>query len=262
MHYLELVKERAPLIHNITNQVVMNVTANGLYALGASPLMAHEKEEMDDIINISDALVLNIGTITEPVFQAMQVVGEKATKKGIPIVLDPVGVGASNYRMGVVKHLLETVDVSLIRGNAAEIMTLVSLKQAGKGVEGDIDTDVGTIARAFYRRYRIPVVVTGKEDVIYGGATLYRLKNGSPILKQVTGTGCLLTSVIAAFLAVADDDHYIEAATEAVSFYTVASDVAAEISERPGSFQMHFIDSLATVTISEWKKRAVIEVMG
>lgn len=260
MHYLELVKERAPLIHNITNQVVMNVTANGLYALGASPLMAHEQEEMDDIINISDALVLNIGTITEPVFQAMRVAGRKAQEKGIPIVLDPVGVGASNYRMRVVTHLLETLKISFIRGNAAEIMTLVSLKQAGKGVEGDIETDLAAVARAFYRRYHIPVVVTGKEDMIYSGKTLYRLKNGSPILKQVTGTGCLLTSVIAAFLAVADDDHYIEAAAEAVSFYTVASEVAAERSELPGSFQMHFIDCLATLSISEWKKQAVIEV--
>lgn len=261
MRYAELVKERAPLIHNITNQVVMNVTANGLYALGASPLMAHEQEEMTDIVKISDALVLNIGTITEPVFQAMQVAGEKAMEKGIPIVLDPVGVGASDYRMRVVTHLLETLKISLIRGNAAEIMTLVSLKQAGKGVEGDIEMDVETVVRAFYQRYHIPVVVTGKVDVIYNGKTLVRLKNGSPVLKQVTGTGCLLTSVIAAFLAVADNGHYIEAAAEAVSFYTVASEVAAEKSTLPGSFQLQFIDQLATLTVSEWEKRAVIEVM-
>ncbi len=261
MHYLELVKERAPLVHNITNQVVMNFTANGLYALGASPLMAHEKEEMADIIKISDALVLNIGTITEPVFQAMQVAGRKAEEKGIPIVLDPVGVGASYYRMRVVKQLLETVHVSLVRGNVAEIMTLVSLKQTGKGVEGDIEADVEAVARAFYERYATIVVITGKEDVIYDGKTLYRLKNGTPVLKQVTGTGCLLTAVIAAFLAVSDDD-YIKAATEAISIYTVASDIATERSERPGSFQMHFIDSLAALSVSEWKKRAVIEVMG
>ena len=262
MSYAELVKERAPLIHNITNQVVMNFTANGLYALGASPLMAHEQEEMTDIINIADALVLNIGTITEPVFQAMQVAGKKATENGIPIVLDPVGVGASDYRMRVVTHLLETLKVSLIRGNAAEIMTLVSRKQAGKGVEGDIETDVAAVARAFYQRYHIPVVVTGKADIIYNGQMLYQLKNGSPVLKQVTGTGCLLTSVIAAFLAVADDEHYIEAATEAVSFYTVASEVAAEKTKLPGSFQVQFIDELAALTVSEWEKRAMIEVMG
>lgn len=261
MNFIEKVRDRAPLIHNITNQVVMNITANGLYALGASPIMAHEKDEMIDIVNIADALVLNIGTLTASVLESMLIAGKTANKKGIPVVLDPVGVGASIFRMQAVKYLLEVLDITLVRGNGAEIFTLATLEQSGKGVEGNIEQAPHEIARRFYERYQVTVVVTGTEDIVYGETGVYRLKNGTDLLTKVTGTGCLLTSVIASVLAVVDDQSYVEAVAEAVSYYTIASEMARKATDLPGTFQVVFIDKLMSLTREEWDNMRKFEVI-
>ncbi|GEN57474.1 hydroxyethylthiazole kinase [Halolactibacillus alkaliphilus] len=261
MEFIEKVRERAPLIHNITNQVVMNITANGLYALGASPIMAHEKGEMIDIVNIADALVLNIGTLTTAVLESMLIAGKAANKKGIPVVLDPVGVGASKFRMRAVKCLLKTLDIALVRGNGAEIFTLATLEQSGKGVEGNLEQAPREIAKRFYERYQVTVVVTGTEDIVYGETGVYLLKNGTELLTKVTGTGCLLTSVIASVLAVVDNQSYVEAAAEAVSYYAIASEMARKATDLPGTFQVVFIDKLMSLTREEWDDMRNFEVI-
>ncbi|ULO05303.1 hydroxyethylthiazole kinase [Paenibacillus sp. 19GGS1-52] len=250
MSYLTKVREQNPLIHNITNIVVTNFTANGLLALGASPFMADAHEEVADVAKMSAAVVLNIGTLNEHAIQSMILAGKSANTHGVPVVLDPVGAGATAYRTEITHKLISEMQITALRGNVAEVAHVAGEQWSIKGVDaGEGEGDVVALAQKAARKLGCIVIITGKEDVITDGEVTFIASNGHPILTKVTGTGCLLSSVVGAFLAVGGQSA-LEAAAEAISFYGVAAEIAAEATsgQGPGSFQIEFLNQLALVT--------------
>lgn len=255
------VKQKQSLIHNITNQVVMNFTANGLYALGALPVMAHDRREVAEMAENSDALVLNIGTLTEELLESMIIAGKAANEKGIPVVFDPVAVGTTQFRSEAAKRILTEVKVTLIRGNAGEVSHLAGLKTEMRGVDATGQLDQLNIIQQSIEKLNIPLLMTGEVDYIADQEKIIQVRNGTDLLTKVTGSGCLLSAVSAAFLAV--DESVIDAATAAISYYTVAAEKAAEVTNSPGQFQIAFLDALAeTTTYDVTQKLNLEEVRG
>ncbi|MDF2721506.1 MAG: thiM [Paenibacillus sp.] len=257
---LEKVRTVNPLVHSMTNVVVTNFTANGLLALGASPIMAYAKEEVADIARISGAVVLNIGTLNEIEVAAMKIAGAAANEAGVPVVFDPVGAGATAYRTAVSQALMKELRVSIIRGNAAEVANVVGQAWTIKGVDaGAGGGDVVELARTAARRFNTTAVITGKDDVVADGARTYIIRNGDAILTRVTGTGCLLTSVIGAFAAVEPD--LAQASAAALVVYGAAAEIAAGKTKEqgPGSFQIEFLNQLALVSADDVLRLGRIE---
>ncbi|UOY91660.1 hydroxyethylthiazole kinase [Ectobacillus sp. JY-23] len=255
---LEKVRNENPLIHNITNVVVTNFTANGLLALGASPVMAYAHEEVADMARIAGALVLNMGTLNAVEVEAMLLAGKAANERGVPVIFDPVGAGATPYRTEIARAIAGTVKLSAIRGNAAEIANVIGEVWAIKGVDSTGEGSVVALAQKAAKRLQTVVIVTGKEDVVADGQGVYIIQNGHPILTKVTGTGCLLTSVIGAFAAVETDVAF--AAAAALACYGVAAELAYEKSgNKPGSFQIELLNALASVSRAHIEQRALIE---
>jgi len=243
---LTRLRSRRPLVHHITNFVVMNTTANITLCAGALPVMAHARQEVEDMTASADALVLNLGTLWPEQVEAMLLAGGRANAKGIPIVLDPVGAGATVFRTESAHRLLHELSIAIVRGNAAEIAALTGIDAAIRGVEsvaGSVDTK--QIALACARRYQCVAAVTGAVDVITDGNQLFRVSNGHPLMAKVTGTGCMATSVIAAFAAIEKD--FALAAAAALACYGLAGEKAAEQAQGPGTFQMHLFDTLAAL---------------
>ncbi|WP_407690669.1 hydroxyethylthiazole kinase [Salinibacillus xinjiangensis] len=242
-------REASPLIHNITNVVVTNFTANGLYALGAAPVMAYAKEEVADMASIAGAVVLNIGTLSTEEVEAMVIAGKAANKKGVPVVLDPVGAGATSFRTESAQRILQEVDVTVIRGNAAEVASVAGENLVVKGVDGGaVSGDTQELAEKVSELFDCTVVITGEIDVIANEQGTNLVRNGHPIQTKVTGTGCLLSSVVGAFCAVEED--VLKATTVAVSVYGVAAEKAAQKTAElgPGSFQVEFLNELSKVS--------------
>ena len=259
---LEKVRGENPLVHNITNMVVTNFTANGLLSLGASPVMAYAAEEVADMAKIAGALVLNIGTLNSTVVDSMIIAGKAANENGVPVIFDPVGAGATPYRTETAKRILNDVQISVIRGNAAEIANVAGFQWEIKGVDaGQSDGNVVKLAILTAKKLKTVVVITGKDDVITNGETTYVVHNGHPILTKVTGTGCLLTSVIGAFAAI-ENDHLI-AAVSALTFYGVTAELAAQRTEAhgPGSFQIEFLNQLSKVAAEELTQYGNFEIV-
>nr|WP_323368610.1 hydroxyethylthiazole kinase [Radiobacillus deserti] len=251
--YIERVRERQPLIHNITNQVVINFTANGLYALGAAPVMTNAIEEAADMASNADGLLLNIGTLSSPQVEAMIQAGHAANQRNIPVILDPVGAGATTFRTEAARRILDNVNVSLIRGNAGEIGSLAGLDVKVRGVDSEGFHDFGDIAIHAAKQLQIPVAVTGEKDVITDGKQTFIVENGHSLLTKVTGAGCLLSSVTTAFIACGTD--ILESTAAAISFYGVVAEVAAENNPGPGSFQMAFLDALHQVDVDTFLEK-------
>ncbi|MBU8637298.1 hydroxyethylthiazole kinase [Bacillus pumilus] len=249
-HLLEKVRAENPLVHNITNQVVTNFTANGLLALGASPVMANAKEEVAEMAQLADALVLNIGTLTKETVESMILAGQAANKKGIPVLLDPVGVGATTFRLKAAKQLLEQVNITVVRGNAAEIAHLLEVDGwESKGVDAKAaNGDVSALVKQAAKTLQTVVVITGEVDVVSDGEDVLSIHNGHEWLTKVTGTGCLLTSVIGAFCAAGERPLHASAA--ALLFYGVAGEKAAQYTQNkgPGTFQMELLNALSHTT--------------
>ncbi|WP_046175232.1 hydroxyethylthiazole kinase [Domibacillus indicus] len=242
---LEKVRNEQPLIHNLTNTVVTNFTANGLLALGASPVMADAVEEAADMAHIARAVVLNIGTLTADKIEAMILAGKAANEKGIPVIFDPVGAGATSYRTESARRILSEVKVDVLRGNAGEIAVLCGRPVQVKGVDGGGNENMRKLAKEAAGQLNLTCVITGKEDIVFRQeGEAYAIQNGDAILTRVTGTGCLLGSVIAAFCAV--EKNYAKAAAAALLFYGVAAERAAGLSGagRPGTFAAEFLNEL------------------
>lgn len=257
---LQKVRTQNPLVHNITNVVVTNFTANGLLALGASPVMAYAKEEVADMAKMAGALVLNIGTLNSTVVESMLIAGKAANENQVPIILDPVGAGATTFRTETARRLIEELTISVLRGNAAEIANVAGENWDIKGVDaGDGGGNILDLAVSTARKLNTVVVITGKDDVVSDGSTTYVIHNGHPILTKVTGTGCLLSSVIGAFTAV--EENLVIAAVSAVSAYGVAAEMAAEktVNLGPGSFQIEFLNQLSIFTCEEILNNSKIE---
>ncbi|OBY81642.1 hydroxyethylthiazole kinase [Paenibacillus sp. KS1] len=250
------IKERRPLIHNMTNIVVANFTANGLLAIGASPVMASAKEEVADMAKAADALILNLGTLDTDMIEAMLIAGRSANVHGIPVILDPVGAGATPYRTKVSVKMLKELRVSIVRGNAAEIAQLMGEAGEIKGVdcvesESSLRSPEALfdLAARAADRFGTIVAISGKEDVITDGTTGYVIAGGHPILTSITGSGCLLTSVIGAFAAIESD--LLLAGAAAMSYYGCAAAHAYRTAGHrgPGSFQTAFLDALAEIDL-------------
>ncbi|MFK2824795.1 hydroxyethylthiazole kinase [Bacillus sp. B190/17] len=242
------VRKQRPLVHNITNVVVTNFTANGLLALGASPVMAYAKEEVAEMAKLAGALVLNIGTLDEEKVQSMILAGKAANEAGVPVVFDPVGAGATAYRTEAARRIMREVKVAVLRGNAAEVAHVTGKEWGIKGVDAEeSDGDPVIIAKEAAEKWKTAVVITGESDVIADKDSVFLVHNGHPLLTKVTGAGCLLSSVIGAFAAV--EEEVSLAALAAVTVYGTAAELAVKIrgEEGPGSFQIEFLNQLAKV---------------
>lgn len=253
-HDLEALRQQTPLVHNITNFVVMNNTANALLSIGASPVMAHAPEEVEEMVAIADALVINIGTLSRDWVSAMELAMMAAVTKGIPIVFDPVGVGATAFRRSTCQRLLEGAVPAVIRGNAAEIMALMDVAGRTRGVDSLASAqDAQAAAVALARRYACVVVVSGAVDLITDGTQLVRSANGHPLMPRVTGLGCTASALIGAFAAVCEDA--LAAATAAMAIMGICGELAAERAAGPGSLQMHLLDSFYRLDLEQLSSR-------
>jgi hydroxyethylthiazole kinase len=252
---LASLRERRPLVHQITNYVVMNETANATLALGALPVMAHAREEVVEMVGLASALVLNIGTLSPPWIDAMLAAGWAANARGIPVVLDPVGVGATTYRTGAAKRILDEVDVTVLRGNAGEVATLVGVRAEVRGVESvDAGADVAELAREAARSLGVVAAVTGAVDNVSDGERSAVIANGDPMLARITGTGCMSSAVTGCFLAVSESPF--DAAVEALVAFGVAGEDAAHDAKGPGSFHVNLYDALAALDPATLDARA------
>jgi hydroxyethylthiazole kinase len=255
---LQRLRETKPLIHQITNYVVMNETANATLALGALPVMAHAREEVEEMAAIAGALVLNIGTLSPHWVDAMLLAGRVANERGIPVVLDPVGAGATTYRTETAKRILDEIDVAVLRGNAGEVATLVGVDAEVRGVESiTTGSDSADLAREAGRRLGLVASVTGAVDHVSDGDTVVSIANGHPLMATITGTGCMSSALTGCFLAV-NRDALLDAAAEALVAFGVAGEDAAQGAKGPGSFHVALYDALAALDPDTLDRRARI----
>ncbi|MCC7176222.1 MAG: hydroxyethylthiazole kinase [Bryobacterales bacterium] len=251
---LERIRAEAPLVHNITNYVVMNTTANALLAIGASPVMAHAVEEVEEMAGIARSLVLNIGTLSPVWVEAMIKAGRRARARGIPVILDPVGAGATHYRTSTVHRLLQEAAPSVIRGNASEIRAVLYAEDATKGVDSTHTAEEALDAARILSGHSHAVVsVSGPADLIVSGRSVIRVANGHPMMPRVTGLGCTAAALIGAFAAVNESPW--RAAAHAMAVLGIAGEMAAERSPGPGSLQMHLLDALYTLAEPDIRDR-------
>ncbi len=246
--FLGKIKKTAPLIHNITNFVVMNSSANILLAIGASPVMAHCRSEVTEMASIANAVVLNIGTLDEAWVESMILAGKTANSKGIPVILDPVGSGATALRTQAVKKIMNQCNIAVLRGNASEIASLFSDDVKTRGVDSAMSLTEAIIspAKKMAKDKNCIIAISGEQDCITDGNRVFCVDNGHFLMTRVTGIGCGLSAVTAAFCAVAHDD-LIRATAAAFAFYGLCAEQAAKTSDKPGSFFTAFLDSLYAV---------------
>ena len=241
------VRAKSPLVHNITNFVVMNNTANALLAIGASPVMAHWVSEVEDMVAIADALVINIGTLDEQWVESMIRAGVAAHNKGIPIIIDPVGAGATRARTTAALEIIKQCHPTIIRGNGSEIMALVDANIRSKGVDSSAQSgDALSAAQRLATECGAVVVISGATDYITDGKEIFTVEGGSPIMTSVTGMGCTSTAIISAFAAVVTTP--IVAATAAMAVMSLAGERAAVHSAGNGTMQVNFLDELFNLT--------------
>lgn len=260
--HLDAIREKRPLIHSMTNFVVMNETANATLCIGALPIMSHAIEEVAEMAAISGALVLNIGTLTPDWIDAMEVAGKRANEAGVPVILDPVGAGATRLRTESSRRLLETVRVSIVRGNAAEVATLAGIAAEVRGVESmGASAGAEEIATRFAATCGCTVAITGAVDVVSDGRRGARILNGHSMLSKVVGTGCMSNVIIAAFAAV-DPDPFTAAIGGLVAF-GIAGESAARVSgERPGTFHAELYNALYALDPASIASGARVELNG
>jgi hydroxyethylthiazole kinase len=270
--FVEQIKLVRPLVHHITNNVTMNFLANGVLAAGGSPMMVHDEREVEDAVAAADALVLNIGTLEESTAKSMKLALRKAMHCGVPVVIDPVGVGLSSFRQETIKELLSEYSklkgvspqtILTICGNAAEMKFLAGLGWEGRGADGDLgssESESHQLAIAAANQTGCIIAMTGEKDVVTDGESVIELSHGHPLLSLVTGTGCFATSMIGLYQANQkgggeQDLPLLERTALALLMLTKAAEVAVDASRGPGSFQTNLIDELFLLerTESIWK---------
>jgi hydroxyethylthiazole kinase len=243
---LRRLRDAKPLVHQITNYVVMNETANATLALGALPVMAHAREEVEEMVGLAGALVLNIGTLSPDWVDAMLLAGKAANARGVPVVLDPVGAGATRYRTETAKRILDEVEVAVLRGNPGEVATLVGVAAEVRGVESiGAGADPTDLAREAGRSLELVASVTGPVDHVSDGERSVAVSNGHALLAAITGTGCMSSAITGCFLAV--DADPLDAAVNALVAFGVAGEDAAAGARGPGSFHVALYDALAAL---------------
>jgi len=255
---LAAVRDKRPLVHNITNFVVMNFTANALLAMGASPVMAHAAGEVEEMVSLAGALVLNIGTLTEEWVESMIRAGRKAFACKIPVVLDPVGSGATTLRTRSARRIIAETRPTVVRGNASEVLSLTDASSKTRGVDSAHSVGAATAAaRSLALELGATLAITGPEDLVTDGTRVVRITNGHPLMARVTGTGCAATVIIGAFLAV--DPDPVGATATALAYFGLAGEVAARHAAAPGSFMIQMLDALYTITPEQLEEECRIE---
>ncbi|MFD1435791.1 hydroxyethylthiazole kinase [Kroppenstedtia eburnea] len=257
---IQEVRKRRPLVHQITNEVTVNDCANITLSCGASPVMAHAPEEVAEMAGWASTLVLNIGTLHAPQVEAMIQAGRSANKKGIPVVLDPVGAGATSFRTETAKKLLERIRISHLKGNAGEIATLAGERAQVRGVDSGHVDDIRTIAIKAAKKWGLTVIVTGEKDIITDGVKWAEVSNGHFLMGTITGTGCMCAPVVAAFAAVSKEP--VSAAVSAMTTYGIAAEQAAESAKGPGSFRWKLFDALHSLDGAAVREYAQVEWGG
>jgi hydroxyethylthiazole kinase len=241
--WLAKVRTAKPVVHHLTNWVTIYDCANVVKVLGASPVMAHAPEEVADMAKLASALVLNIGTLTVPMVEAMKAAAKSANAQGIPVVLDVCGAGATPLRDQKSLELLEEVRIDIIKGNASEVARVSGEAVRTRGVDAaEVAQDLAQVAQTLARSRRATVVITGATDLVADDARLFRVKNGHPLLGQVVGTGCMASSLIGTFSAVCPDQ--VLAAAAALATFGVAAECAAPLSQGPATFKEKLFDCL------------------
>ena len=245
-----LIRKTAPLIHNITNYVAMEISANALLAVGASPIMSSEPDEMEELVRASAALVVNIGCLENRQIEAMRIGAEAASRLGKPWVLDPVGAGASRLRTETSIDLLCRFHPSVVRGNASEILALCEVDAGSRGVDSIEDSLTALkYAKALAEKFKTVVSISGPTDYITDGQEVISISNGSSLMPSVTAMGCTASALTAAFLAV--DPNSLSAASCAMALMGVAGEKAAAESDGPGSLAVKFLDTLYSLDPEE-----------
>jgi len=256
---LRELREHKPLIHQITNYVVMNETANATLAIGALPVMAHAVEEVEELASVARALVLNIGTLSGPWIEGMLLAGKAANGAGAPVVLDPVGAGATRLRTETARRILDEIHVAVLRANPAETAALAGIDAEIRGVESiGAAAEGAELAREAASRLGVVASVTGAVDHVSDGSRTLAIANGHPLLATITGSGCMSTAMTGCFLAVGDDDP-ARAAADALAAFGVAGEDAARDANGPGTFHAALYDALYNLEPEELDRRARIE---
>lgn len=268
---LDEVRRISPLVHCITNYVTVNDCANVLLACGASPVMADDEREAEEIVSISSALVINIGTLNERTIPSMFKAGKKANELGLPVILDPVGAGASSLRTATAMELMKEINFAVIRGNISEITAIAGGESRTRGVDasdpGLMDGDLPgeAIRRIMDLREKTGAVitVTGPKDIVAGEKYLYTIKNGHPMMSKVSGTGCMLSAVTGAFCAAVPSDHALAAASAAAMF-GAAGELAFEKLTGSGggtsTYRSYIIDEVSNMTAEKMREAVKIEI--
>ncbi len=263
---MENVRTTTPLIHAITNYVTVNDCANALLACGASPIMADDQAEVEEITALCAATVINIGTLNQRTISAMQLAAAKANQLNHCLVLDPVGVGASRLRTQTAQQLLANNHFTAIRGNVSEIKSLALGTGSTQGVDANIadaitETNLPeaiNFIRAFSKRTGAIIIVSGAWDIVSDAENSYIIKNGNPLMSKITGSGCMSTCIIAAYLA-ANPQNMLQATITAVSLMGLAGEKAAAISSGTGSLRNNILDGLSSIDTEQLKVGAQID---
>ncbi len=254
---LTKIKSKKPLIHHITNFVVMNDTANITLHIGALPVMAHAYEEMKEMTGIANALVINIGTLSKEWVKSMFLSGRTANNIKIPIVLDPVGAGATKLRTITSLDLLNKLQIAVVRGNSGEIGALSGAGGEVKGVESVKGiNDPEKVAQNLAKKYKTVVAITGKRDIVANDKELYYVDNGHQFLSTITGTGCMATTLVAVFCSV--EKNYALATAAALSFFGLAGEIAAKKTKGPASFKIALLDAAYNIDENFFENKAKI----
>ena len=242
--FLQAVHDKRPLVHHITNWVTIFDCAQVVKSFGASPVMAHAPEEADAMTSLGSALVLNIGTLTTEVIESMKISAAAANRKGIPIVLDVCGAGATAFRDRKCAEILDAAKIDVIKGNSSEIARIAGLTVETKGVDaGQVSGDLREIAVSLANKHACTVVITGAEDIVAGQGKVFLVRNGHPMMANLVGTGCMATSVIGTF-AGATPGQLPEAAAAGLACYEIAAEQAVKKSDGPSSFKQQLFDCI------------------
>jgi hydroxyethylthiazole kinase len=257
---LKKVRTQKPVVHHLTNWVTIYDCANIVKVFGASPVMAHAKEEVEDMAKIASALVLNIGTLTLEFIESMKIAAKSANAKGIPVILDVCGAGATRMRDDKCFELLDNVKINIIKGNASEIARIAGENIHTKGVDStNVDKDLIELAKNLVNKRNCIVVITGKEDIVADINNQYIVKNGHEMMEHIVGTGCMATSVIGTFAAIESD--LAKASAVALSCFGIAAELAAKDSLGAGSFKEKLFDAVYNLNEEQVKKQRILKLL-
>jgi len=257
---MESVRKKRPLVHHITNYVTVNDCANVTLCAGGSPVMTDSSKDIDEMVSFASAVVLNIGTLNERTIESMIQAGKTANRKGIPVILDPVGAGATAYRTETVWKIIDNVKVSIIKGNEGEIGFLAGAGGKVVGVDSEgMSGDKNNAAASLALRTGAVVAMTGREDTISDGKRTFVINNGHDLMGTVSGTGCMASSVVGCYAGTTED--MLIASISALAVFSVAGELAAVRSSGPGTFKVNLMDSMQNLSVKDVTSRAKVRTI-